>query len=81
MSEPLAAGQDPRPIHNDFKPGDVIIRKYLGGTQYSYTVQDPPRTARGKLRVKGEKSSTVSTTWWTPDSVRRPLNDYMVIRA
>lgn len=54
----------------DFRPGQVIVqrRKSDGTVKAHYTVLDPPRTARGKLRLAGPLGGYV-TTWWRPDNL------------
>lgn len=56
----------------DFQPGDVIRRTVKrSGAVVRYTVLDPPRTSRGKLRMSGPNGGYM-TTWWDLD--RLPKN-------
>lgn len=53
----------------DFKPGTIIEYESRVGTIHLYTVIDPVRTPRGKLRVRGPKGG-YSTFWWNPESIK-----------
>lgn len=55
-----------RDEQQDFKPGDVVVRKFRNGGERRWVVQNPVRTSRGKLRVKAPGAKTVATTWWHP---------------
>lgn len=43
-----------------YKPGDVILTP----RNDRLIVLDPPRTSRGKLRLRSERSGAIRTTWW-----------------
>ncbi len=48
----------------DFQPGDVLMcTTYTGRCRGPYTVCDPVRTRRGKVRLRGPKGGYF-TAWW-----------------
>lgn len=51
--------------YGDFSPGMKIESFY--GRISIYTVLNPPRTSRGKLRLEGPKGGYV-TTWWAKNT-------------
>lgn len=54
--------------HGDFSPGTKLQSLYIcSNSNNIYTVLDPPRTSRGKLRLEGPKGGYV-TTWWTKNT-------------
>lgn len=53
--------------HQDFEPGEVIVDIRRNQTIH-YTVLDPVRTSKGKLRLRGPRGG-YTTTWWTRSSL------------
>lgn len=60
-------------LDKDFKPGDKLR---LNPTKFIsdgvFTVLDPVRTSRGKLRLKGPRGG-YRTSWWRPEHIERGL--------
>ena len=53
-------------MNRNFLPGDKIIKTSKKGDARIFTVEDPPYTRAGKLRIARE-NGTVRTTWWTSE--------------
>jgi hypothetical protein len=55
-------------MQDDFAPGTVIVQLNKDGSEAKRgrrVVADPPRTARGKLRMVNSNGG-ISTAWWSP---------------
>lgn len=63
----------------DFQPGDTIIKSGPTVRVRRYVVDNPVRTRFGKLRLKTE-SGTILTTWWDhPDTGYTLPNNYKLV--
>lgn len=60
---------------DDYKPGDVIEHWNAARTVTKrYVVMDPPRTSRGKLRLR-TPSGGYMTTWWDKGRLPKRYED------